>query len=396
MKIALVSLNPGPPAWSDGSRHAAACALAAALAGAGQEVCVFTQRGDPAQPARLTTAGGVCVEQLSSSLGDAADPAPLDADRFAAQLVARWELDAPDVVHAHGWFSGRAALAAARRLGLPLVQTFGESSSASPERRGAVANVGPRAGEDALFVRAGDRIVATSSAEVFELLGLGASPGAIKLIPSGVDLERFRPAERAARSRTAPFRIATLSGSVADAGVGDVIDALRYLRDVDLLVGLQVSADGPPRLPEAELETYARGRGMAARVSFTDRIDGAALADFLRSADAVVCTPWHDSTAGVALAAMACGLPVIVSAVGALVDVVADGMTGIHVPPRAPRQIAYAVETLKSDPAFCARLGRFGAERAAARYGWARIAAETVAVYASIVGRASRAGRSRA
>jgi glycosyltransferase involved in cell wall biosynthesis len=78
-------------------------------------------------------------------------------------------------------------------------------------------------------------------------------------------------------------------------------------------------------------------------------------------------------------------VPVVVSSVGGLVDTVVDGLTGLHVPPRAPRQLAQALRSLAEEPERRALLGRLGVERVRARYSWSRIAAETLDVYRGLV-----------
>jgi glycosyltransferase involved in cell wall biosynthesis len=83
-------------------------------------------------------------------------------------------------------------------------------------------------------------------------------------------------------------------------------------------------------------------------------------------------------------------VPVVVSAVGGLVDSVVDGVTGTHVPPRRPGLVADAVAGLLADPERRAALGAAGARRARRRYGWDRIARGTLEVYAGLqVGAAS-------
>jgi glycosyltransferase involved in cell wall biosynthesis len=77
---------------------------------------------------------------------------------------------------------------------------------------------------------------------------------------------------------------------------------------------------------------------------------------------------------------MACGVPVVGSAVGGLLDTVVDGVTGLLVPPRDPRALAAAVRRLLSDPAARRRLGRAGARRAR-MYDWSEIASRTLATY---------------
>jgi hypothetical protein len=82
---------------------------------------------------------------------------------------------------------------------------------------------------------------------------------------------------------------------------------------------------------------------------------------------------------------MACGVPVVASAVGGLVDTVVDGVTGIHVPPRRPGLLAAAVAALLADPERRATLAATGARRARRRYGWDRIAGSTLEVYAGLL-----------
>src|SRR5271166_2767785 len=84
----------------------------------------------------------------------------------------------------------------------------------------------------------------------------------------------------------------------------------------------------------------------------------------------------------VPLEAMACGVPMVASAVGGHTDTVQDGVTGTLVPPRDPAALARAVcELLGRED-----LSRYGtaAERARDRYSWRRIARETAAVYEQV------------
>jgi glycosyltransferase involved in cell wall biosynthesis len=101
----------------------------------------------------------------------------------------------------------------------------------------------------------------------------------------------------------------------------------------------------------------------------------------LRSADAVVSVPWYEPFGIVPVEAMACGRPVIASAVGGMLDTVLDGVTGVHVPPRRPDRLADALLRLTTDPARAAEMGRAGALLAAERYGWPGVAAATERIY---------------
>jgi glycosyltransferase involved in cell wall biosynthesis len=81
----------------------------------------------------------------------------------------------------------------------------------------------------------------------------------------------------------------------------------------------------------------------------------------------------------VAIEAMACGVPLVATGVGGLAESVVDDVTGLLVPARCPAAIAGALDRLLGDPPLRARMGAAGAVRAR-RFGWDRIAAETLEV----------------
>jgi D-inositol-3-phosphate glycosyltransferase len=78
---------------------------------------------------------------------------------------------------------------------------------------------------------------------------------------------------------------------------------------------------------------------------------------------------------------MACGVPVVATAVGGIRDTVVDDVTGRLVPPRDPGALADALTPLLRDRRRREALGRAGRERARARYTWDRVAADTERAY---------------
>ena len=113
----------------------------------------------------------------------------------------------------------------------------------------------------------------------------------------------------------------------------------------------------------------------------------------LTHATVFACPSLYEPLGIVNLEAMACGTAVVASRVGGIPEVVADGQTGLLVPPDDPAALADAINALVRDPARATAMGQLGRERAAAEFSWATIAAQTAELYAELAGRAGRARR---
>ena len=390
MRIDMVSEHASPLAVlgdvDAGGQNVHVAALASALARRGARVVVHTRRDDPALPATVEMAPGVSVRHV-----DAGPPAPLPKDEllphmdeFARRLSADWSAEPPDVVHSHFWMSGRAALAAAGPLGIPVVHTFHALGVVKRRHQGARDTSPPgRLEEERAVMRGAARIVATCSDEVFELLREGADRRRCSVVPCGVDTGRFRPTGPAEERRRP--RVVCVGRLVERKGVDAVVRALVDLPGVELVV-----AGGPDRRrladdPEARrLDGLARELGVADRVDLRGGLPRHEIPPLMRSADAVVCAPWYEPFGIVPLEAMACGVPVVATAVGGMIDTVVDGETGVHVQPRRPEQLAGALAALIADPARRRALGANGGRRARERYTWDRVAAATHDVYAAL------------
>jgi starch synthase len=98
------------------------------------------------------------------------------------------------------------------------------------------------------------------------------------------------------------------------------------------------------------------------------------------------CPSLYEPLGIVNLEAMACGSAVVASRVGGIPEVVADGETGLLVPPDDPGALAGALNALLADPARACVMGRRGRERAVAEFGWPAIAAQTAALYTTLAG----------
>ena len=393
MRIAMVSEHASPLAAvggvDSGGQNVHVESLARAVARAGHDVTVYTRRDSAELPDRVRTADGVLVEHL-----DAGPAAPVPRDellpfvgQLGSELAARFATDPPDLVHAHFWMSGLAALSATRDLDVPVVQTFHALGVTKRRFQGRHDTSPPvRIRMERALARDVDRIVATCTDEVGELVRLGAARNRITVVPSGVDVDQFSPDGPAAERGDRP-RVLCIGRLVPRKGFDTVLRALVGVPEAELIIAGGPAADELAGDPEAaRLTRLAERFGVADRVRLVGAVARPDVPALLRSADLVVCTPWYEPFGIVPLEAMACGVPVVASAVGGFLDTVVDGATGTLVPPRRPDRLAAAMRRLLAEPFWREAYGTAGVDRARSRYSWDRIAAATLAVYADLLG----------
>ncbi|MET9962427.1 glycosyltransferase [Streptomyces sp. NPDC006326] len=395
LSVALVSEHASPLATlggvDAGGQNVHVACLAGALADRGHQVTVYTRRDDRNLAVRHRLRPGVEVHHVP-----AGPPHPLPKDEllphmreFGQHLLGLWRTRAPDLVHSHFWMSGLASLQAARHLRLPLLHTYHALGTVKRRHQGGADTSPPDRIACEREVGLGcDRVVATCRDEIAELALMGIPADKADLVPCGVDTERFRPdGPVAERTAAYPYRLLQLGRIVPRKGAAVSIAALALLPEAELLV-----AGGPPpgRLgadPEVRrLRALAQDAGVADRVRFLGGVPCEEVPALMRSADVVLCPADYEPFGIVPLEAMACGRPVVASAVGGQLDTVADGETGRLVPPGDPRALADAVAALLADAALRRAYGAAGRRRVLSRYGWDRVAAATESAYRSALG----------
>jgi glycosyltransferase involved in cell wall biosynthesis len=260
---------------------------------------------------------------------------------LASMLIAtRRAAQTADLVHAH-WLPAGAVAA---RSGKPFVVTLHGTDV-------VLARRAPRLARWVLGAARG--VMCVSSALADEARRLGAPDPVV--VPNGVEI----PAEPGVEKEP-PFVL--YSGRLsAEKGIRELVAAAAGLE-------LTVAGDGPLRadVPQA--------LGFVPREAL-QRLYGEA---------AVLACPSHREGFGLACAeAMACGTPVVASAVGGLLDLVQDGETGLLVPPGDVAALRAALERLLADRGLRARLGTAARERVAALCDWDDVTDRTLAVYAS-------------
>ena len=242
-----------------------------------------------------------------------------------------------DLIDAHYFYpDGVAAAWIARRLNKPLVITA----------RGTDINLIPqyRLPRRMILWAASQAtaIVTVCQALKDELVDLGAEPGKITVLRNGVDLQLFRPLDRAReRERLGLTRTTLLSVGwlIERKGHHLAIEMLRELPDVDLLIVGQ--GEEEPRL-----KILAHRLNVTERVRFVGSLPQEELCRYYNAADVLVLASSREGWANVLLESMACGTPVVATRIWGTPEVVAAPEAGVLANERTARSLRQAVQTL--------------------------------------------------
>ena len=404
MKIAMVSEHASPLAVlggvDAGGQNVHVAALARELGRLGHEVDVYTRRDDPDVAERVQLGPGAHV--VNVPVGPAA-PVPKDdllplMDAFGDWVRADWDVHGlPDVVHAHFWMSGLAALRATRGLNLPVAQTFHALGTVKRRHQGSADTSPPsRIFLEQRIGREVDLVLATCRDEVHELDAMGVPTDRVRVVPCGVDTTQFTPMGASlppqldgryavqrgsadeADSPGRPLRLLAAGRLVPRKGFDEAVRALARFPGAELFV-----VGGPaPGLVDDDAEVrrlrwLAQECGVADRLHLVGQVAQRDMPAWYRFADLVMATPWYEPFGITPLEAAACGRPVVGSAVGGLLDSVQDGVTGRLVPPRDVPALVEAMTEVMGDPGLRERWGAAARTRAVERFDWSVVAAQT-------------------
>ncbi|GAA4162385.1 D-inositol-3-phosphate glycosyltransferase [Gryllotalpicola daejeonensis] len=407
VRIGLVSLHTSPldtPGRGDaGGMNVVVRALADELAKAGHHVEVLTRAASAGDLGRVETLdSGARVRFLAA--GDAAPLAKGELPQVTGEFGrALRELPRFDVLHAHYWLSGRAALPVARDTGAAHVLSLHTVAVVKNARLARGDAPEPRARIDAerMLACRSDAVVASTRSERDAVVAAyGASPRCVEIIPPGVDTEIFHP-----RSASESSSLARTARAVADvrqhSGPSLVcVGRIQPLKGQDLairalsrlapgirprlVIAGEVSGAGSERY-RAELDRLIAARGLEHDVEFVGAVPRHELAALIAGSTLVV-VPSHSETYGlVTLEAAACGVPVVAAAAPGLSDAVRAGATGVLVAGRDERSWAAAIERLLRDPGRRALMPQASVAHARA-HAWKATAARLATLYERVAG----------
>jgi glycosyltransferase involved in cell wall biosynthesis len=327
---------------------------------------------------------GIRVVEIPSLV----QPPRLFADLATVWRLVRWiRAEAFDIVHCHSTKAGLLGRIAARLAGAPAVAFTAHgwpSLSALPPLIRVAYQVAER-----FAGRLSDVVICVSEHDRRRALEMGAgTPGRLVVVRNGVDPGLWaRPTgERLEREDGGPSERPVHDGACTAVCVARLTvqkDPLTLLRAWKMVRGghrLVLVGDGPLR---AELEAFSDREGLSDRVAFLGARDDVPAT--LEAADLFVLASRWEGLPFAVLEAMFSGLPVVATRVGGIPEAVADGETGILVPPGDIRALAEAVERLAADPRLRREMGAAGRRRAAACFTEARMLAESAEIYARLL-----------
>ncbi|MEU0586711.1 glycogen synthase [Streptomyces sp. NPDC006132] len=314
---------------------------------------------------------------------------------FSVDLAMAAALQGRELVHSHTWYANLGGHLAKLLYGIPHVMTAHSLEPLRPwkaEQLGGGYELSSWAERTA--IESADAVIAVSGAMRDDILGCypALDPEKVHVVHNGIDTVLYRPdhgtdaLDRIGLDRSRPY-VLFVGRITRQKGVPHL---LRAVRDIDPAAQVVLCA-GAPDTPEIDREF----RELFAQLS--DVRDGVywipkmlprpEVIQLLTHAALFVCPSVYEPLGIVNLEAMACGTPVVASAVGGIPEVVDDGRTGLLVPAGDGFEagLARAMDTVLGDPEAARRMGEAGRERAVGEFGWDAVARRTVRLYEEIV-----------
>ncbi len=311
-----------------------------------------------------------------------------------------------DLVHCHTWYTHLGGIMAKLNYGIPLVITVHSLEPLRPWKREQLGG-----GYDfSLWVEKtalemADAVIAVSEETKKDILSLfNVSADRISVIHNGIDLNEYRPTRNPEMLRSLgvdPDRpyVLFVGRITRQKGIIHLVRAIRHLNP-----GFQVVlCAGAPDTPEiaAEMQqAIAAAQEHHGEIVWIEKMVSRPEAIVLYSGASVfVCPSIYEPFGIINLEAMACGTPVVASAVGGIKEVVVDGETGFLIcleqmkespfeatePETFASDLSSKINLLMADPELASRMGAAGRNRAEELFGWDAIARKTERLYSKLL-----------
>ncbi len=315
-------------------------------------------------------------------------------------------LSGVDIIHCHTWYTHLAGCLLKQLLGKPLVLT---THSLEPHRPWKEEQLGSGYHVSTWLERTAyqnaDGVIAVSRAmreDVHELYGVPYEK--VQVIPNGIDVETYKPTvnpEVLAKYQIAPHKpyLLFVGRITHQKGITHLLNALEQVENEVQAVLCATDPDTPEIGWEVEQrieELRSEGREIVWISRFVPTAD---IIPLYSQAAVFVCPSIYEPFGIINLEAMACGTPVVATAVGGIKEVVVHEETGLLVPLdlRCPedhkpkgaeqfaRELAGAINELMAAPEKRAAMGKKARARVERRFSWKSVARQTLEFYQDIV-----------
>ena len=392
-RVAIISMHTSPlaqPGVGDGGgMNVYVRELVAAMAQKGMQCTTYTRAWRKGLPKVVEVEPNLKIVHIDAGRFDLSKDELLDVVDLFTQRVAE-HLQASggaDVLHANYWLSGLVGHRLKHQLNLPLVTTF--HTLARVKTLGGDTESVVRERAELEIIGCADAICVSCPEELSQFRALyGQSPGVVRVASPGVATAFFSPGDRA--------------GARHALGWGDE-PTLLFVGRIQPLKGVDVAVQTLAKLENKKTKLIIVGGASGSfgssesmhvrklicdldlndRVHFVEPQPHHLLSTYYRAADVVLVPSRSESFGLVALEAAACGIPVVATAVGGLLNLVEHQTTGYSVENRNPETFAKYVDLLLSDPMLSLTMGNRAAHRAK-NYSWSATADSVIGVYEAL------------
>ena len=396
-RLALLSFHGCPVARlgekDTGGMNVYVLQLARELGRRGNRVDVYTRFHDPKDPQIVELGEGARVVHLKAGpYHKTKESLYRYIPEFIGNLCSfqRSEAIAYDLIHSHYWLSGRIGMFLSRNWRAPHVATFHTLAKTKLMARPGERESELRFAVEERVIEDADGFVVSTEREKEDIVRFYRTPShKLQVIPAGVDLELFRPGDKAQARRMLGLsekRVMLYVGRIEPIkGLDILVNAVALLEEIGdtklLVVG------GRPGEDEEldRLKHLVANLGIADMVTFTGAVPQSELPTYYSAADVFVLPSYSESFGLVALEAMACGIPVVASRVGGPSTFVKDGETGYLIPWRCPEPFAQRLEMLLANPALRDKMGE-AARAKALEMSWTGVADSMLGYYSCLMG----------
>ncbi|MFZ7127600.1 MAG: glycogen synthase [Desulfobacterales bacterium] len=326
-------------------------------------------------------------------------------DPLFRNLLMAGTVGSADVVHCHTWYTHLAGCLLKQLVQAPLVVTTHSLEPHRPWKKEQLGNGYYAAAwlERTALVNA-DRIIAVSRAMREDVLDLfDVAPENVEVIYNGIDTGVFRETRDTGVLRSygidpeVPF-VLFVGRITRQKGIVHLLGALHHTASRPQIVLCAGAADTPEIAAEVEAGVASLQADGHPVVWIREMVPVERLVPLYSHAALFVCPSVYEPFGIINLEAMACGTPVVASAVGGIPEVVEPGCTGLLVPfepagpedaePRDPdrlsRDLAAAIDELMRSPEQRESMGRAARQRVEEHFSWKKIARQTLETYARL------------